>query len=104
MSEQEFDLTIAEEGRVLRVAPVGELDLVGVPRIRQAIGERAGHDALVLDLRGLTFIDSSGIELLVALGRGEAGVPARFVAPGEQVRWALEIAGVADRLEWIEPG
>jgi anti-sigma B factor antagonist len=51
------------------VAVTGELDLATVGRVEQEISElyARGFDAVVLDLRALTFIDSTGLRLLVRL-------------------------------------
>jgi hypothetical protein len=55
---------VDEPGRV-RVAPVGELDLLTAEPLVQTVRElrRSGVEHLVLDLRGLSFIDSSGVRL-----------------------------------------
>ena len=48
------------------VAPVGELDLFSVDEVRAALAARPeGCDVVVLDLRGLTFFDTSGMRLVV---------------------------------------
>ena len=46
--------------------PRGELDLVTVETLRAALDGIENTDRLVLDLRGLTFMDSTGLQLLVA--------------------------------------
>jgi anti-sigma B factor antagonist len=53
----------------VRVVPVGELDLATVPEVRRAVEalRASGVDHLVLDLSGLSFLDSSGIHLLLDL-------------------------------------
>lgn len=58
---------IHPERDVVRVAPVGELDRATVPRLRAQIDElrESGFEHLVLDLRQLTFMDSSGVALIV---------------------------------------
>jgi len=56
-----------------RVVPVGAVDLAVADKLRAAIVEIAGSTALV-DLSGVTFMDSSGIAALVAARREvEAG-------------------------------
>ena len=48
------------------VAPSGELDLFTVEKLKEALAERPEPcDAVVLDLRGLTFFDTSGMRLVV---------------------------------------
>jgi anti-anti-sigma factor len=55
------------ERDVVRVAPVGELDRATVPQLRAQIDElrESGFEHLVLDLRQLTFMDSSGVALIL---------------------------------------
>jgi anti-sigma B factor antagonist len=57
-----------EAGVTLRV--VGELDLGTVPVLAESV-ERLKHDrnALTLDLSDLTFMDSTGLRLLIELDR-----------------------------------
>ncbi|MCA1692320.1 MAG: STAS domain-containing protein [Actinobacteria bacterium] len=50
------------------VAVCGELDADTAPQLQRALQGLAGHDAdrkLVVDVGGLTFIDSSGVYVLV---------------------------------------
>jgi anti-sigma B factor antagonist len=51
---------------VVRVA--AEIDVATAPALDTAMQEQvdAGHDVLVLDLAGVTFLDSSGLGLFVA--------------------------------------
>ncbi|AKL69540.1 MULTISPECIES: STAS domain-containing protein [Streptomyces] len=63
--------TVARDARGLRVSLAGELDLytaeqVG-PRLRELAG--SGHRDIVLDLCGLSFCDSAGIDLFIRLHR-----------------------------------
>ena len=54
-------------GRAAVIAPVGEVDMHESPRLREALIEAtAGRPAVVVvDLAGVTFIDSSGVATLV---------------------------------------
>jgi anti-sigma B factor antagonist len=49
----------------------GELDMAGVDAVQETLDElhAAGWNSLVLDLRGLTFIDSMGLGLLLTAER-----------------------------------
>lgn len=86
----------------LVVALRGELDLASAPRVAVVI-EQALHDGwddLVLDLRGLSFIDSAGLHLLLDLRRRVTGdgVRCAISADARPVERLLAIAGLPDLL------
>ena len=63
-----FRVDVHPERDVVRVVPVGELDLATAGLLERQLHELrdAGFDHVVLDMRELTFIDSSGIRVVVA--------------------------------------
>ena len=83
----------------------GELDLAGVPELEAAITATADAQALVLDLSGLTFIDSSGMRLLLSLNASvqERGQSFEVVPGSENVQRTFELAGLLDRLPFQRP-
>lgn len=85
------------------VVPAGELDLATAPRLAAAL---AGTHAprVVLDLRRLTFVDSSGIGVIIKFQRYFAAEGVRFgVVKGEaNVQRALAVAHVEPLLPWTE--
>jgi anti-anti-sigma factor len=70
-----FTITVDRDGGAVRLALAGELDLSRVAVLDEAIAQArassAGH--LELDLRELTFIDSSGLKAFVSLHQAAAG-------------------------------
>ena len=56
---------IPERDRVV-VAPHGDLDMATIGAVEQELGRLrgAGFDKIILDLSGLTFMDSSGLHLV----------------------------------------
>ena len=62
-----FRIEVHPERGVVRVAAVGELDLATAAQLQAQIAElrRAGFERVVLDLRQLTFMDSSGVSLIL---------------------------------------
>lgn len=64
-----FELEVRSDRDVVRLEPSGELDTATAPLVRRQVDElvRAGFARLVIDLRGLEFIDCSGVRLLVEL-------------------------------------
>jgi anti-sigma B factor antagonist len=87
------------------VIPVGELDLMSAGALEnEVIGllERGIAD-VVVDLRGLSFMDSTGIRaLLTCHGRAERENAALGIIVGDRrTRRPLEICGVLGRLHVI---
>lgn len=61
------EIDITEEGGATIVALVGELDLPGADKVGRKLGrlENGKPAALILDLRGLSFMDSSGLHMVL---------------------------------------
>jgi anti-anti-sigma factor len=96
----EFSFTARDLPGVHIVALHGELDVVSVGVLADALVEIAGS-TLVVDLSDLTFMDSTGIgALVVARKRIQAHGQGQLVLsrPGGIVRRALEIVGLSG---WI---
>jgi anti-anti-sigma factor len=83
----------------------GELDLATAPILEQALEEAlAGEGRIVLDLRQLTFIDSTGIAILInTIELAKQGRDIRFqpsTAPA--VTRVLALTGVQERLPLLD--
>jgi anti-sigma B factor antagonist len=94
----EFNITASDlpDPDVHVVALHGELDIVSAVGLADALVEVAGS-TVVVDLRGLTFMDCSGIDALVAArNRIRADGLGQLVVtrPSEIVGKALEIVGL----------
>jgi anti-sigma B factor antagonist len=77
----------------------GELDLATVGRLGTAVNDALAEDQpryLLLDLKALTFCDSTGIGGFVAAHETarDAGVPLRLRHAEGLVRHALEVTGM----------
>ncbi|MGH3090342.1 MAG: STAS domain-containing protein [Rubrobacteraceae bacterium] len=92
-----------ERGGVPVVKVSGELDLLTASRFRSILGEtisgfsqRTRPSVLVLDLSGVEFMDSCGVNALVAETRGfvSGGGEVRLVAKTSPVMRTLEITGL----------
>ena len=81
---------------VLRVIPNGELDIAAADTLRARVAERAPSEKLVLDLRGLDFMDTSGIQVLVEAFRAarDEGFQLRIIRAPSGVQRVFEIAGL----------
>ena len=91
----------APDGPLVKV--VGEVDLASAEQVRET--GRAAVDAarsggqIAVDLREVTFLDSTGVGALVDIANAAAAEEVRVVlrsAP-ERVRRILEITGLLDR-------
>lgn len=91
----------------VRVSPVGELDLATVPLVDEQLNElwSVGFTQFVLDLRGVCFLDSTGVRMLLAWHARDRtdGVAFRVIPGPPAVQRALEICGVANGLEYWFP-
>jgi anti-anti-sigma factor len=102
MQTPEFHIHVSDDGPLLTLALTGELDLNAVDEVQEALAAHfGGRQALVIDLSGLTFMDSSGINLMMNLWNRRDGTAVAFVAPGDEVGRALEISGVKELLTWV---
>lgn len=89
------------------VALEGELDSGTVAEVERQLRQvAAGGSLLVLDLSGLTFMDSSGIALVLRLQTLTrlAGWELTVIQGPPQVQRLLELTGVAERLRLVAPG
>ncbi|HEY8584974.1 MAG TPA: STAS domain-containing protein [Capillimicrobium sp.] len=103
MQTPDFEIHVEDDGDLLVLAPRGELDLLTVPRVHEAIERHCtGRSALVVDLSGLSFMDSTGIRLLVALHNRRDGTNVAFVAPSGPAALPLEVAGLREVFGWVE--
>jgi anti-sigma B factor antagonist len=76
---------------------VGELALSTIPKLEGHLFKAlSGHDRLILDLRRVCFIDSSGIALLIKAHRATAdgGVLNTVISRRSQVDRVLALAGI----------
>lgn len=82
------------------VSLAGELDLSTIPRMEEALREQMSQrPAVLIDLSELSFIDSSGIGVLVETFRSADGTPMNvLIASGSQVERVFGIAGISEAL------
>jgi anti-anti-sigma factor len=102
-----FRWDVVDEAGQVRVAPVGELDLAAAEPLVQTIRElcRSGVKHLILDLRRVSFIDSSGVRLAFDLHTDATGDGLRLeLVPGPpNVQRIFELTGTHDRLPFVTP-
>jgi anti-anti-sigma factor len=97
-----FHCKVIPEGDHVIVAPHGELDMATVGAIEAELARvrRSGADHVVLDLGGLTFMDSSGLNLVSRWVAESSDDGFRFeLEPGPPaVQRVFELAAMTDRL------
>ncbi len=103
---QPFRLTTHAQGDRTVVELHGELDLGTVEAVDREVRElrERGARAIVLDLRPLTFIDSSGLRLLLRLDADARANGGDFaIAEGDgPVRRLLELTSLTDDFRHAE--
>jgi anti-sigma B factor antagonist len=82
----------------------GELDMANAPRLQQAIDcEDVNAKTVVLDLQQLTFLDSTGLRVILAARERcqERGQKFAITRGSEQVQRLLSVTGVASHLRTL---
>lgn len=102
----DFRVETHTTGRAATVTVSGELDLVSSPTLEAAL-ERVGAtdiDLVLLDLRGLEFMDSTGLHLLIKAQQRlqELGRQFAVIRGGVQVERLLSLTGVAELLKIVD--
>ena len=101
---EKLSITSQRNGNAHRVMAVGELDLSTVDSLEHALGEiDDGAETIVLDLSGLSFIDSTGLRLVLALNDRYGGEADRLrvIAGSPAVKRLLDIVGLRDQLPLV---
>ena len=98
MSIPSFDIQVVQNGASTQIAPAGELDIATTPALEQAIAEATATPGtvLVLDLRELTFMDSTGLRTLAQTNARaeEDGFELKIWRGSRQIERVLEISGL----------
>jgi anti-sigma B factor antagonist len=101
-----LEIVVSESGRVRLLQLSGEFDMAGVDKFERllALDQAPAAATFVLDLRGLTFIDSSGLRALIMADqrvRAEGGRVIVVRGP-DRVNQVLEVTGVARQIELVD--
>ncbi len=101
-----LSLETREEGEQVRIAVGGELDLSSALTFDEEMrrAEERRPRTIVLDLRELKFLDSTGLRLILSAHSRARKRGHRFaVVPGpEAVQRIFRLAGVTQRLELVD--
>jgi anti-sigma B factor antagonist len=102
----EFTVDERNEGPAVVLAVAGELDLRTSPeleeRLERAFG--AGAELVILDLRQIEFMDSTGLRVLLGAHQRahESGRRFALVRGADQVERVLTLTGVRDLLTVVD--
>jgi anti-anti-sigma factor len=102
MGQDDFSISRREADGATIIAPAGEVDLVTVHELRDVLRDAArASRRVVLDLRGVTFMDSSGLRLLVEAQREAErdGFALAVVRGPASLERLFQVTGLDDRLE-----
>ena len=103
----EFSIAESDRDGRAHLSLRGELDLATAPELEQLVNERLDEgQEVVVDLRGLDFMDSSGIRVLVAAHARAARNDTRFFvvrpAPASAVAKIVEVSGLDGELNIVD--
>lgn len=100
--QSHFRVEAQNQGQSYILAVSGELDLAAASSLEEELGQalESGAQVIVIDLKNLDFIDSTGLSVLVRAHQRaeESGLRLGLVNPGAQVERLLSLTGLAQRL------
>jgi anti-anti-sigma factor len=97
-----FSISVKPDRERVVVAPSGEIDVSTVSLVRGRLDELAdtGFAQLILDLRQVSFLDSSGIKLILdEIARED--VEFAVIAGPDAVQRVFEVTGTLDRVPFV---
>jgi anti-sigma B factor antagonist len=98
--EQDIEIEVRNRDGSTVVAARGEVDVATAPALRDGLDEALDHDigTVVVDLTGVTFIDSTGLGVLIGARRRcmEAGRELRVVVVEPRILKVFEITGLTE--------
>ena len=101
-----FRLEVRTEGAATVIAVGGELDLASSPALKEQLERISGPETelLVIDLRELEFMDSTGLSIIVGAHNrlAEQGCHVSIVRGTQQVQRLLDLTGVAERMRIVD--
>ncbi len=96
MARPRVEVTMSQHAGSTRVEVEGEIDLSTAPQFqRELLASAQGATTLLVDLRGVTFIDSTGVGVLFRTAKkltGDGGAM-QVVCPAGPVRRVLGVSG-----------
>ena len=101
-----FRVEVRNNGRTSVITVSGELDLASSAALEEELEHTvaSGTEGVVVDLRELEFMDSTGLSSLVKAHQRAEGLGKQFgvVRGPQQVQRLLSLTGVEDRLRFAD--
>jgi anti-sigma B factor antagonist len=99
-----FSVDVLRRDGAIHLVLEGELDVATLPRLEAALPEPAAGQLLVIDLRELQFMDSSGVHVLMDLdvASREQGWSLVVVRGPRDVQRVLDLCHVPDRVRMVD--
>jgi anti-anti-sigma factor len=102
-----FSIDAGERGGRFHVVPRGELDMATTPELEELVLARLREgQTVVLDLRELEFMDSSGVRALISAhttaSEGYGDLVLVRPPAGGAVHRIIEISGLDEELGWVD--
>ena len=107
LTHQTFRCDVESHRETVRVRPVGELDLATVDVVEEQLSDlrAAGFAAMTLDLRGLRFIDSTGLRMILLwdMRARVDGFAFRLIAGPPAIQRLFDLTGTTVQLDFVDP-
>jgi len=104
--QSNFEVEVRDGDQAVVIGVRGELDLASSPALEHELdsGRAASARLVIVDLRELEFMDSTGLSVLVRAHQRatENGQEFAVVRGSQQVQRLLSLTGVADRLTLVD--
>lgn len=104
--QSDFLVDTRTTGRATTLTVSGELDLVSSPVLERALAPLLDSDAqlIIVDLRGLEFMDSTGLHVLIQAHQRmhDAGRCLALVRARAQVQRLFDLTGVSDAMTIVD--
>lgn len=102
--DETFGVTEESAGRSIVVTLSGEIDVAAAPTVRERLEQAASRDGtLIVDLTGVSFIDSTALGVLIGIHKQRAGADAgmRLVVSEPRILKVFEITGLTDLFDIV---
>jgi anti-anti-sigma factor len=102
---QLFDVNVIPAGERVVIRPTGDLDMESAKRFEDALDVAIDrHRGLIVDLRGVEFLDTEGLGALLRASHraAERGVPLRLVRGPRRVDRIFDLTDTRAKLDFVD--